>query len=44
MKFKPEPTKQAQRVIFIRKTSKKINPNIFVKNILVSKTDSQKNL
>ena len=43
MSFKPDPRKQAQGVIFIRNTNKKIQPNTFVNNILVSQTDSQKN-
>ena len=44
MIFKPEPTKQAQEVIFSRKTTKKIHPKIFFNNIPVSKADSQKHL
>ena len=42
MNFNPDPTKQAQEVIFSRKTTKKIHPKIFFNNILVSKADSQK--
>ena len=44
MSFNPDPTKQAQDVIFSRKTSKKIHPKIFFNNIPVSKVDSQKHL
>ena len=44
MSFNPDPTKQAQEVIFSRKTSKKIHPKIFFNNIPVSKADSQKHL
>ena len=44
MSFNPEPTKQAQEVIFSRKTTKKIHPKIFSNNIPVSKTNSQKHL
>ena len=44
MNFKPDPTKQAQEVIFSRKTTKKIHPKIFFNNIPVSKADSQKHL
>ena len=42
--FNPDPTKQAQEVIFSRKTTKKIYPKIFFNNIPVSKADSQKHL
>ena len=38
------PTKQAQEVVFSRKTTKKIHPKIFFRNILVSEADSQKHL
>ena len=36
MRFNPDPTKQAQKIIFSRKTTKKIHPKIFqlVKSIL----------
>ena len=44
MDFKPDPTKQAQEVIFLRKITKKIHPKIFSNNIPVSKADSQKHL
>ena len=44
MSFNPDPTKQAQELIFSRKTSKKIHPNIFFNNISVSKADFQKHL
>ena len=44
MSFNPDPTKQAQEVIFSRKTTKKIHPKIFFNNIPVSKADSQKHL
>ena len=44
MSFNPDPTKQAQEVIFSRKTNKKIHPKIFFSNIPVSKVDSQKHL
>ena len=42
--FKPNPTKQAQEVIFSRKTSKKIHPKIFFNDVPVSKADSQRHL
>ena len=44
MTFKPDPTKQAQMVIFSWKTTKKTHPKIFINNISVSKADSQKHL
>ena len=44
MSFKPDPTKQAQEVIFSRNTTKTIHPKIFFNNIPVIKTDSQKYL
>ena len=37
MSFNPDPTKQAQEVIFSRKTTERIHPKIFFNNILVSK-------
>ena len=36
MSFNPDPTKQAQEVIFSRETPKKIHPKIFFNNIPVS--------
>ena len=42
--FKPDSTKQAQDVIFCRKTIKKIKSKIFFNNIPISKADSQKHL
>ena len=44
MSFNPDPTKQAQEIIFRRKTTKKAHPKIFFNNIPVSKVDSQKHL
>ena len=44
MSFNHDPTKQAQEVIFIRKTTKKIHPNIFFSNIPFSKVDSKNHL
>ena len=44
MDFKPDPTKQAQEVIFLRKITKKIHPKIFSNNVTVSKADPQKHL
>ena len=44
MSFNRNPTKQAQEVIFSRKTTKKTHPKIFFNNISVGKTDSQKHL
>ena len=44
MNFNPDPTKQAQKVIFSRKKTKKIHTKIFFNNIPVSKADSQKHL
>ena len=41
MSFNPDPTKQAQEVIFSRKTTKKFHPKIFSNNIPVSKADYQ---
>ena len=41
MRFNPDPTKQAQEVIFSRKTTKKIHPKLLFNNIPVSKADSQ---
>ena len=42
--LQPDPTKQAQEVIFTRKTTKKIHSKIFFNNIPVSKANSQKHL
>ena len=44
MSFNSDPTKQAQAVIFCRKSTKKILPKIFFNNIPVSKANSQKHL
>ena len=44
MSFNPDPTKQAQEVIFNRKTTKGTRPKIFFNDIPVSKADSQKHL
>ena len=44
MSFIPDPTKQAQEVIFSRKATKNIHPKIFFNNIPVSKADFQKHL
>ena len=44
MSFNPDSTKQAQEVIFSRKTTKKIHPEIFFNNIPVSKAYCQKHL
>ena len=44
MSFNPDLTKQAQEIIFSRKTTKKVHPKIFFNNIPVSKADSQKHL
>ena len=44
MSFNPDPTKQAQEVIFNRKTNKKIHPKIFFNNIPINKANSQKYL
>ena len=44
MSFNPDPTKQAQKVIFSRKTTKKIHSKIFFMNIPVSKASSDKHL
>ena len=41
MSFNSHPKKQAQEVIFSKKTTKKIHPKIFLKNIPVNKADSQ---
>ena len=44
MSFNPDPTKQAQEVIFTRNTTKKVLPKIFFNNIPSSKGDYQKDL
>ena len=44
MSFKSDPKKQAQEVIFSRKTIKKIHPKMFVNDIPVSIVDSQKHM
>ena len=44
MNFNLDPKKQAQEVIFSRKTTKKIHPKLFFSNIPVRKVDSQKHL
>ena len=44
MSFNPDPIKQVQKVIFSRKTTKKIYPKIFFNNIPISKANSQKHL
>ena len=44
MGFDPDPTTQAQKVNFSRKTAKKIHPKIFFSDIPVSKVYSQKHL
>ena len=44
MSFNPDPKKQAQNVIFSRKTTKIIHPKIFSSNIPISKAGSQKHL
>ena len=42
MSFNPDLTKQAQEIIFSRKTTTKVHPKIFFNKIPVSKADSQK--
>ena len=44
MSFNPDPTWQAQEVVFRRKATKKIHPKIFFNNIPVIPADSQKHL
>ena len=44
MSFNPDPTKQAQEVIFSRMTTKKFHSKIFFNNIPVTKANSQKQL
>ena len=44
MSFNPDPTKQAQEVIFSRMTTKVSRPKIFFNNVPVSQVDSQKHL
>ena len=42
--FNIDPKKQSQKVMFSRKTSRKIHPKMFFNNILVSKSDCEKHL
>ena len=44
MSFNPDPTKQAQEVIFSRKSKKTKHPPLFFNETLVSQTSSQKHL
>ena len=44
MSFNIDPKKQSQKVMFSRKTSRKIHSKMFFNNILVSKSDCQKHL
>ena len=44
MSFNPDPTKQAQEVIFSRKTKKEYHPPLAFNNNNVSETNSQKHL
>ena len=44
MSFNPDPSKQAQEVIFSRKTKKEYHPPLAFNNNNVSKTNSQKHL
>ena len=44
MSINPDPTKQAQEVIFCKESTKKIHPKIFFNNTPVSKANSQKHL
>ena len=44
MNLKPDPIKQAQKIIFYRKTTKKIYPKIFFNNIPVSIKPILKNI
>ena len=39
MSLKPDPTEEAQDIIFGRKTAETIHPKIFFNNILVNKVD-----
>ena len=44
MSFNPDPTKQAQEVIFSRKLKKPLHPSITFNNVLVQNASSQKHL
>ena len=44
MSFNPDPNKQAQEVIYIRKTTKKVHPKKIFNNIPANKADFQKHL
>ena len=44
MIFKPDLTKQAQEIIFIRKLDKPVHSNLTFNNSQVSQTESQKHL
>ena len=44
MSFNPDPSKQAQEVIFSRKTKKEYHPPLAFNNNNVSETNSQKHL
>ena len=44
MSFNPDPSKQAQEVIFSRKTQKTCHPSIYFNNKSVKQVPSQKNL
>ena len=44
MSFNPDPTKQAQEVIFSRKKKKISHPDIFCNNSLVEQSQFQKHL
>ena len=44
MSFTTDPTKQAQEVVFSKKTTKKFHPKIFFNNIPVRKANYQKHL
>ena len=44
MNFSPDPSKQAQQVIFSRKSKKISHPPLFFNNIQVSQSSSQKHL
>ena len=44
MNFNPDPSKQAQEVIFSRKSKKISHPTLFFNNIQVPQSSSQKHL
>ena len=44
MSFNPDPSKQAQEVIFSRKTKKEVHPTLYFNNLPVQKTPIQKHL